>query len=119
MAALTQLVDPTELRARFAGKPELLRRMIRIFDEQTPQLLGRLRHACRRGDGAGVESAAHALRGSLLQMCAQPTAELAEQIERAAQSAPPGRSEVMIKELEAQAAQVQRALNDLANSPDL
>jgi len=115
----TMLIDPGELRSRFAGKAELLRRLAKIFSEQTPQLLARLRHAARRGDAPGVEWTAHTLKGSLLQLGAHATAELAEQIEAAARTSAPGRSETVMKELEVQAAQIQRLLNDVAISTEL
>lgn len=117
--ATTTLLDPAELRTRFAGNADLLRRLIRIFDEQTPQLLARLRHAFRRGDAAAVQWAAHTLRGSLLQLGAHATAELAARLEEAARTSAPGRSEAALKQLEAQAARIQRLLNDLAKSPDV
>ena len=118
-ATSTILLDVTELRCRFAGKGELLRRVIKIFDEQTPQLLARLRHAFRRGDAQAVQWTAHTLKGSLAQIGAQGAAGLAEQLEQAARVAAPGRSETILKDLETQAAQLQRMLNDLAKSPDL
>jgi HPt (histidine-containing phosphotransfer) domain-containing protein len=118
-AATTNLLQLPDLRERFAGRAELLRRMIKIFDEQTPQLLARLRHAFRRGDAQAVEFTAHTLKGSLAQLGAQITAALAQQLEDAARVAAPGRSEAILKELEAQATQLRRILNDLANSPDV
>jgi len=96
-----------------------LRRLIKIFDEQTPELLGRLRHAFRRGDAQAVQWTAHTLKGSLAQFGAQITAGLASQLEQAAQTSAPGRSDALLKELELQAAQLRRLLNDLANSPDV
>src|SRR5688572_32839940 len=90
-SATTTLFDAAELRSRFVGKTELLRRLIKIFDEQTPQLLARLRHATRRGDAGAVEWTAHTLKGSLLQLGAQATAAVAAQLEQAARTAAPGR----------------------------
>jgi len=118
-ASTSTLIDLGELRSRFAGKADLLRRITRIFDEQTPQLLARLRHAVRRGDAPGMEWTAHTLKGSLAQIGAHTTAELAKQIEDAAKTSAPGRSETVMKELELQAAQIQKLLNDLISSPDL
>jgi HPt (histidine-containing phosphotransfer) domain-containing protein len=118
-SAATTLLDVSDVKARFAGKAELLRRIIKIFDEQTPQLLARLRHAVRRGDAAAVEFTAHAFKGSLLQIGAHTTAELAAQLEQAARTSAPGRSEAVLKDLESQAAQLLRLLKDLASSPDL
>jgi HPt (histidine-containing phosphotransfer) domain-containing protein len=118
-SAAATLLDVSDVKARFAGKGELLRRIIKIFDEQTPQLLARLRHAARRGDAAAVEFTAHALKGSLLQIGAHTTAELAAQLEQAARTSAPGRSEAVLKDLESQAAQLLRLLKDLASSPDL
>lgn len=117
--ATTTLLDVSDLRGRFAGKTDLLRRIIKIFDDQTPQLLARLRHAFRRGDAQTVERTAHTLKGSLAQIGAQITAGLAAQLEQAARVTAPGRSETILKDLEAQAAQLRRILNDLANAPDV
>jgi HPt (histidine-containing phosphotransfer) domain-containing protein len=121
MNSVTQntLFDTEELRTRFAGKDDLLRRLIKIFCEQTPQLLARLRHASRRGDASSVEWTAHTLKGSLAQLGARVTAELAHQLEEAARTSAPGRSEAVLKELELQASQLQRTLNDLGKSLDL
>ena len=118
-AATETLLDLADLRTRFAGKGDLLRRIVKIFDEQTPQLLARLRHAFRRGDAVAVERTAHTLKGSLAQIGAQSTADLAYQIEQAARRTAPGRSETILKDLEAQAGQVQRLLNELAKSTEL
>jgi HPt (histidine-containing phosphotransfer) domain-containing protein len=118
-SATTTLIDVADLRTRFTGKGDLLRRLIKIFDEQTPQLLARVRHAARRGDASAVEWTAHTLKGSLVQLGAQVTAELAGQLEAAARTSPPGRNDALLKELETQAAQVQRLLNDLAKVPNL
>ena len=119
-AATETLLNVADLRNRFAGKGDLLRRIVKIFDEQTPQLLARLRHAFRRGDAVAVERTAHTLKGSLAQIGAQSTADLAHQIEQAARTAAaPGRSETVLKDLEAQAGQVQRLLNELAKSTEI
>ena len=107
--------DPAELRARFEGKPDLLRRMIKIFADQTPQLLARLRHAARRGDAPAVAWTAHTLKGSLVQFGATTAAELAHQLEQAA----PPLINPLLEQLELQTAEVQQALSELANSPDL
>jgi HPt (histidine-containing phosphotransfer) domain-containing protein len=118
-SAATTLFDAAELRSRFVGKAELLRRLIKIFDEQTPQLLARLRHAARRGDAAAVEWTAHTLKGSLLQLGANGTADIAGQVEQVARTSAPGRNEALLKELEAQAGQIRKTLNDLAKSTDV
>lgn len=108
-------LDTAELRSRFEGKGDLLRRMIRIFSEQTPQLLARLRHAARRGDAPAVAWTAHTLKGSLSQFGANAAAELARQLE---QATPPSIAS-LIQELEMQAGEVQQALTQLADSPEL
>lgn len=112
-------MNTTELRSRFEGKGDLLRRMIRILGEQTPQLLGRLRLAARSGDAPAVECAAHTLKGSLLQFGAHAAAELAHQLERAAGEGAIGQAEAAIDQLKIQTDEIQQVLNNLANSPEL
>ena len=112
-------MNTTELRSRFEGKGDLLRRLIRILGEQTPQLLGRLRLAARNGDARGVEGAAHTLRGSLMQFGAHDAAELAHQLEQAAGDGAIGQAEAAIDELKLHTDEIQQVLNNLANSPDL
>jgi len=66
-----------------------------------------------------MQFTAHTLKGSLAQIGAHATADLAKQIEEAAKTSAPGRSETMIKELETHVAQIQRTLNEFASSANL
>lgn len=110
-------LDLEGLRSRFEGRTELLRRVIKIFAEQTPQLLTRLREAARRGDASAVKSAAHTLKGSFLQLGALAAADLALQLEQTQWSET--QSSSPIEQLELKAAEVLQLLTDLADSPDL
>ena|SRR5688572_10830654 len=101
-------LDNAELRARFEGRPDLLRRMIKIFDEQTPRLLARLQEAVGRKDAPGIRSAAHTLKGSLLQFGAHTAAGTAGQLEQSGDSSSP-----LLDQLNAQVAEVQQYLNTL------
>jgi two-component system, sensor histidine kinase and response regulator len=57
--------DPEAALAVFDGDRDLLGRMIQAFREQSPKLLGQLRDAVVRGDGAAIALAAHSLKGAL------------------------------------------------------
>lgn len=110
----TMPLDVADLRSRFEGKAELLRKMIKIFAGQTPQLLDRLRDAVQRGDAEAIERTAHSLKGSLLQLGAHKAAELAQWLENGS-----GDPTGVLEQLEAQTAEVQLVLDNLAGSPNL
>jgi HPt (histidine-containing phosphotransfer) domain-containing protein len=59
------LPDRKALLRKVEGDTALLARMLGIFREQSRRLLGELKAAIEQGDAAGVNEAAHALKGSL------------------------------------------------------
>ncbi len=113
---MSQVLNPSELLARFGGKKELLARLARIFQEQTPRLLQEIRGAIQRADAPATEHAAHTLKGSLAQLGAIRASELAREVETAARSGVLSGLEVPLKHLEQQADSIQRTLNELTQS---
>lgn len=57
--------DCSALLGRAEGDMELVRELVRIFLESSPQLLSEIREAVTRGDGKRLECAAHSLKAAL------------------------------------------------------
>lgn len=66
----SEVFDLPSLWSRVDGDADLLREMIAIFAAEYPPVLDRLEAAIERGDAAMVQSAAHKLKGSLVQFSA-------------------------------------------------
>src|SRR5262249_51822257 len=70
------------LLAELNGDEAALRRLITLFLETTPPLLAQMHGALASGDRAAMETAAHTLKGSLLQLGEEHARGLALQLER-------------------------------------
>ena len=64
-AALGGNINFADLVARVGGDEKLLKRMIALFQRDTPKRIAAIGAALRRKDAAGVASLAHALKGSV------------------------------------------------------
>jgi HPt (histidine-containing phosphotransfer) domain-containing protein len=73
--------DKAEALRRVAGDEELLQDLCRIFLEQSPALMERLRLAVAEGDQEAVTRAAHSLKGETSCLVASNAALLARQLE--------------------------------------
>jgi two-component system, sensor histidine kinase and response regulator len=73
--------DRKALLRKVEGDVSLLTRMLGIFREQSRRLLGDLKAATERGDAAGVNEAAHALKGSLAFWCQGAAFQIARRLE--------------------------------------
>jgi HPt (histidine-containing phosphotransfer) domain-containing protein len=59
--------DPDALWRRIEGDVELLRELIAVFEEESPEMLDKLATAIENGDAAGLEKVGHKIKGSVLQ----------------------------------------------------
>jgi HPt (histidine-containing phosphotransfer) domain-containing protein len=75
-------VNWTEALEGAAGDPELLQTVIDAYFEESEPLVVQLRDSLARGDAPGVKKAAHTLKGVLLAVGAQTTAQIALDLER-------------------------------------
>src|SRR5687768_16711519 len=89
-------LDESEVLARFAGKIPLLRRLTKIFAEQTPLLLANIRLAIEQGNAPVLERAAHTLKGSLAQLGAAGAAESAHELEKAGANGALAQTDVLL-----------------------
>ena len=79
-------VDEVEITARIGGDPELLADISRLFVTHSPEMLEALRTAAAAGNGPGMASAAHALKGSIGNFTQGRPFELARALEKTAEA---------------------------------
>jgi HPt (histidine-containing phosphotransfer) domain-containing protein len=96
--------------ARLGGDPQLFAEIAALFLEDSPKLLERARVALRRRELAGVELAAHSLKGLCVNFDAEAMARAAAVVEQHAQERDQERAEVCFEELEQELSRLQRAL---------
>lgn len=80
--------DREALWGRVDQDRALLRELVAVFAEETPQLLARIEEGIRAGLAGDVRKASHKLKGSLLQFSAGSAAAAAQELEGKAQSGP-------------------------------
>ena len=76
------IIDMTELLARVEHDRQLMRDLLLIFKEEFPRHLQALRDAVNSGEGEKVAAEAHALKGMLSDLAANPAAAAAARIEQ-------------------------------------
>jgi DNA-binding response OmpR family regulator len=79
-----EVFNPEEGRARCFGTSEMFWKMAVFFFKDSARVLDRIHTALQRGDAKEIARAAHHLRGTVVYLGAQSTAEAAEQVERLA-----------------------------------
>jgi CheY-like chemotaxis protein len=70
-----------ELLARLGGNRKRLAQLVDVFLEECPKLMARIRDAIDRGDAAGLQRAAHTLRGAVGALSEQGAFQAAGQLE--------------------------------------
>jgi signal transduction histidine kinase/CheY-like chemotaxis protein/ligand-binding sensor domain-containing protein/HPt (histidine-containing phosphotransfer) domain-containing protein len=74
-------LQATDLLARLGGDAELLLELIRIFSEESGNMLSQLQDAILRGDAEAIERAAHKIKGSVSIFSALPVTQAALAVE--------------------------------------
>ncbi|MBZ5542911.1 MAG: PAS domain S-box protein [Acidobacteriia bacterium] len=109
------LLDIQALLARLEGDADLLAEMVELFIADCPSRLRAIREAIARGDSKSLESAAHALKGSVGNFLAKRAQEAAWKLEVLGRQADLGRAEEAFRTLEAEIEQLNPALKKLAS----
>jgi CheY-like chemotaxis protein len=73
--------DGPQMLARLGGDQQLLSEIVEIFLAEGPEHLERLRHAVAESDAAGIEMAAHSLKGELGYLGVIAVSERASELE--------------------------------------
>ena len=74
-------IDLEQAMTNLGGDRELFDEVLTVFLGSIPGLLGELREACTNTDPKRLRAAAHSLRGSASNICAEPMRRIAAQLE--------------------------------------
>ncbi|HET7478895.1 MAG TPA: response regulator, partial [Rubrobacteraceae bacterium] len=92
------------------GEPDIIAELAGLFVEDTVERLGTLREAIEAGDAAGVERAAHALKGSSGNMGARGLSERSARLEEAGTAGALSEAKDLLESIESEFARVRLAL---------
>lgn len=70
-----------DMLERLGGDAELLHEIVTLFRSECPKMIGEVREAVEAADSDQLHRAAHALKGALLNIAADPVAEKARVLE--------------------------------------
>jgi PAS domain S-box-containing protein len=112
-AVAGDLVDVKALLERLEGDGELLAEMVGLFFADCPRRLGAIREAIDRGDSRSLESAAHALKGSVGNFMAKGAFEAVRKLEVLGRQADLGRAQEAYRTLEIEIERLNSALEKI------
>jgi HPt (histidine-containing phosphotransfer) domain-containing protein len=112
-----RVVDHERLLERVGGDRKALRRLVRVFLEDSPKQLAGIRAALAAGDAPALRAAAHALKGAVANFAAPAAAAAALRLQQLGEnsdlSRAPGALSVLAHELQ----RVRRALSAHTQKP--
>ncbi|MGE0827377.1 MAG: response regulator [Candidatus Binatia bacterium] len=109
--------DQNAILARVEGDHELLKEIVGLFFEETPELLSIIRQSIVRNDGKALTQAAHSLKGVVSSFGAHTTRDAARRLEEVGHDEDWHRAEPACRELERELAQLTQALDELRGKP--
>jgi CheY-like chemotaxis protein/HPt (histidine-containing phosphotransfer) domain-containing protein len=114
---VSDIFDQAALLARLEGDETLLRELVGLFLEDTPQRLDRIHDAFVNNDLKMLERATHTLKGSVGNLCAYRAYETAKRLERLAQIGDGLRITDALTDLEMEMARLQPVLSACVHTP--
>jgi CheY-like chemotaxis protein/HPt (histidine-containing phosphotransfer) domain-containing protein len=112
-----RVLDVQAALERFGGNDAILHEMIRLFQQDAPELRQALRAGLDASDSAAVAKAAHNLRGVVVNFDAVATAQAARQVEEAADEGDLGAARSAAARLESELERLLQALASI-KQPD-
>jgi signal transduction histidine kinase/DNA-binding response OmpR family regulator len=112
------VLDKSGLWARIGGDGGLLKTLVDVFLEVSPETLKKIRAAIAGGDAKAVERAAHHLKGSLGALSASKALRTAANLEEVARSGNLTSAPDLAQTLEQDVALVQEALQQMVQEAD-
>lgn len=103
-------IDLEDLMARVASDRGLACQLARVFLDNLPTSLNRLRRALNEGRAQELAQSAHALKGACLSISAGPLGRCVAELEQAARAQNLSRAAELLPQIEALAAQLEEAL---------
>ena len=105
-AADPEVCNVSALLARFEDDTALIQELAALFLDDAPSLVEKIRQAIQSCDSSSLEKAAHALKGSVSNFCAQQALEAAVRLEEIGRAGEVANAEPALRCLE-------KSLNDL------
>jgi PAS domain S-box-containing protein len=93
------------------GTPRIARELVRLYLQNSPELMEKVRRAVEAADAGGLKEAAHALKGMSLNLSAGPVAEASLRLERLGRSEDPTRAAREFQTLEKEMARLREELD--------
>jgi len=109
------MLDRDGLLERLDGDDTLLREMAVLFLEECPSMLDAVREGIAQADTVRVQHAAHALKGALLSLSADPAAHTSGKLETVAGGGELDRCHTLMALLELQIERLQSELRLLGS----
>jgi HPt (histidine-containing phosphotransfer) domain-containing protein len=106
--------DPEALWERVEGDTELLGDLIAVFKKESPGMLAKLAAAIENGDAAGLERAAHKIKGSALQFSGFGAAAAALELEQLGRSGTVAGAEAALERLKQEINMLLKSLQAMA-----
>jgi HPt (histidine-containing phosphotransfer) domain-containing protein len=113
-AADPEVCDVTALLARFEDDTALIQELAALFLDDAPLLVEKIREAVRSCDSSSLEKAAHALKGSVSNFCAQQAQEAAVRLEEIGRAGEAASAEPALRCLEKSLNELQPLIERLA-----
>jgi signal transduction histidine kinase/DNA-binding response OmpR family regulator len=115
----SQVTDPAvcdvgALLARFEGDEGLVQELAGLFLDDSPSLVERIRLAVQTCDSPSLEKAAHALKGSVSNFCANRTLEAAVRLEEIGRAGEAASAQPALEHLERSICELQPLIERLA-----
>ena len=95
-------IDLEQAMTNLGGDRELFDEVLTVFLDSIPGLLGELREACTNTDQKRLRIAAHNLKGSASNICAEPTRRIAARLEEMGVQVQASSASSLLSELEMQ-----------------
>ena len=113
-AANPEVCDVTALLARFEDDTALIQELAVLFLDDAPSLLEKIRQAVQSCDSSSLEKAAHALKGSVSNFCAQQAQDAAVRLEEIGRAGQAESAEPALRCLEKSLNELQPLIEKLA-----
>ena len=114
LAADPAVCDVGALLARFEGDEGLVQELAGLFLDDSPSLVERIRLAVQTCDSPSLEKAAHALKGSVSNFCANQTLEAAVRLEEIGRAGEAASAQPALEHLEKSIGELQPLIERLA-----
>ena len=78
---VAEIMNRRDALERFDGDEEFLKEIVQLFLDEASRMLAGVADAVRKRDAEGIAGTAHTLKGSVGNLCAEPTVEAARNLE--------------------------------------